>query len=284
MRVIKKIIVYVYVDPPPSLEYSDFAHIRYEQEGGWGQVHSFRNKYSPNDLCAMKFFGYSKNEPNHIKINEEVDLMWSLRNISQGVLKLHGTFLDIQTGYVTNTPKEMINSKLITINKHYKNVYPVIVMDLGGMDLFNYMLVQRKGNVVISEQFIALIFRKFLISLQNIHSECYIHRDLKLPNVLISNNNHNNQPNQATGDQIYYGSNFANSLRFDEDIPNRSDGKISIIDFGHMVELESGCDKYYDTDCCGTPVIEYTWKCIRHIVICQTSRSFYVEVISLLLG
>jgi serine/threonine protein kinase len=65
--------------------------------------------------------------------------------------------------------------------------YPVIVMDfLEGGDLFDAIHNRISTGQDITERFIALTFKSAMESLLSIHEKCYLHRDLKLENLVLS--------------------------------------------------------------------------------------------------
>jgi serine/threonine protein kinase len=63
---------------------------------------------------ALKFFGYTHRAPSEESIREEIRVMMALRNVD-GVVHLHGTFLDSATGYIEG--------------KRFPIPCPVLVMD-----------------------------------------------------------------------------------------------------------------------------------------------------------
>jgi hypothetical protein len=83
----------------PQLSYEDyemqFPHL---QEGGWGKVYSASMRSQPNEYVAMKFFGYTKQQPITSEIMKEINLMKSLIGV-EGVVQLVGVFADTPQGY-----------------------------------------------------------------------------------------------------------------------------------------------------------------------------------------
>jgi eukaryotic-like serine/threonine-protein kinase len=64
----------------------------------------------------------------------------------------------------------------------YRQSYPVIVMEyLEGGDLFQRI----STRTVVSETYLAYSFRTAMIALRSIHERGYIHRDLKLDNLMV---------------------------------------------------------------------------------------------------
>ena len=60
--------------------------------------------------------------------------------------------------------------------------YPVIVMELlDGGDMFRH-IVSRKN---VSENYLSGVFRSVILALRSIHERGYIHRDLKLSNLML---------------------------------------------------------------------------------------------------
>jgi hypothetical protein len=63
---------------------------------------------------ALKFFGYTRLAPSEESIREEIRVMMDLKNVD-GVVHLHGTFLDSPAGYIRG--------------KKFPSPRPVLVMD-----------------------------------------------------------------------------------------------------------------------------------------------------------
>lgn len=71
--------------------------------------------------------------------------------------------------------------------KFCKEGYPVIVMDfLDGGDLFSMVSNRIKQKQGVNEKFLAPAFRSAMESLQSIHNKHFIHRDLKLDNMVLT--------------------------------------------------------------------------------------------------
>jgi calcium-dependent protein kinase len=71
--------------------------------------------------------------------------------------------------------------------KFCKEGYPVIVMDfLEGGDLFNMVINRIKKEQPVNEKFLAPAFRSAMESLLSIHNSNFLHRDLKLDNMVLS--------------------------------------------------------------------------------------------------
>jgi serine/threonine protein kinase len=160
---------------------------------------------------ALKFFGYTRRAPSDENIREEIRVMMELRNVD-GVVHLHGTFLDSQDGYIRG--------------KKFPTPRPVLVMDflegwrlrsadslttppffclsvsfLAGGDLCDRITQM----TTVSEMDLANIFRQILLALEGIHAKGYVHRDLKLENIML--------------------------------LTQEADSPIRLIDFGMMVAL-----------------------------------------------
>lgn len=184
------------------LHFADYRLGPYLMSGGWGTVYSATDRSGKK--VAMKFFGYTVRAPILEEINKEIDLMASLSGIP-GVVQLEGVFQDTAQGLVPN--------KAV----HFQQPYPVIVMEMvEGGDLFDRIANRR----VVSESYLAVAFRSAMIALEGIHSRRFIHRDLKLDNLLMMSNEENSS--------------------------------IKIIDFGLMVRLADGQSIFQDRDVVGT--------------------------------
>lgn len=114
--------------------------------------------------------GYSKNKPQDEEIQREIDVLAALTNI-KGVLQLKGIVLDTATGVLD-----------IDEPKLWKLPLPVIVTEyLHGGSLYDR--ITRKQYM--SENILRKVFKGFIESLQGIHERGFIHRDLKLANIVL---------------------------------------------------------------------------------------------------
>jgi calcium-dependent protein kinase len=115
----------------------------------------------------MKFFGYTSKKPSIQEIEREINLMQSLVGI-RNVVQIEGIFQDSHEGYVPN--------------RIYEDSFPVIVMEalLGG-DLLDRL--QAPGDHM-TEKFLSSAFRGVIEALHQIHLRGFIHRDLKLENMI----------------------------------------------------------------------------------------------------
>ena len=149
--------------------------------------------------------GYTDRRPREHEIQREIDILVHLSGV-EGVVQLMGVFMDRLTGMAD-----------IYDTKTWQKRYPVIVMECleGGM---LYDRVQRKQ--FMSEKILRDIFRGFAKGLLGIHKRGFLHRDLKLENVML----------ESYGD----------------------DAAVKIIDLGMMVHLPEGAQKYIADKISGT--------------------------------
>jgi calcium-dependent protein kinase len=104
-----------------------------------------------------------------------------------------------------DTPEGFVDGK----NQQYLQSYPVIVMEMvSGGELFHRIKKQVDSNCIPSESYLAHMFRSVVFALESIHRRNYIHRDLKLDNLLL--------------------------------VSDAEDSPVKIIDFGCMVQLPLG--------------------------------------------
>lgn len=125
---------------------------------------------SDNRKVALKFFGYTKKQPELGEIQKEVDLMVALEAV-KGACQLLGVMTDTAEGYVPNK------------NPDFKQPYPILVMELLGVDLFVH-LEERGDN--ISLDYLSQAFKSAMLGLQSIHHCNFLHRDLKIDNIVMA--------------------------------------------------------------------------------------------------
>lgn len=132
----------------------------------------------------MKFFGYTKQQPITSEIIKEINLMKNLIGVD-GVVQLIGVFNDTPQGYSNDIfifPSLIISLVPNKTPSFYRS-YPVIVMEmLHGGDLFQK--ISTRTNV--SENYLAYSFKSAILALKSVHEKGYIHRDLKLDNLMVS--------------------------------------------------------------------------------------------------
>jgi serine/threonine protein kinase/Ca2+-binding EF-hand superfamily protein len=191
------------IDCAPLCDPQNFSVENFIQQGGSGRVYSgFWNNGNTQQRVALKFFGYTDREPNERQIYEEIDLLQTLRGID-GIVQLLATFMDHPWGMASG--------------KYFRKSYPCIVMEmLEGGEVFEKI----EATGAISESDLALMFRGIVLALDSIHKRRYIHRDVKLENLMFVNN-----------------------------LPN---SPVKIIDFGMMVRLKKGKTIYRSPTIQGT--------------------------------
>eukprot|EP00602_Paraphysomonas_sp_CaronLab_P002997 CAMPEP_0185032234 /NCGR_PEP_ID=MMETSP1103-20130426/20169_1 /TAXON_ID=36769 /ORGANISM="Paraphysomonas bandaiensis, Strain Caron Lab Isolate" /LENGTH=586 /DNA_ID=CAMNT_0027568055 /DNA_START=54 /DNA_END=1814 /DNA_ORIENTATION=+ len=175
------------------LQYTDYILGNMLGEGGMGIVYSATSKHDGH-IVAMKFFGYNGNRLIEDDIHREIGIMAGLNGI-HGVVQMIGIFYDSDVGYLPN--------------KIFRKALPVIVMEyLAGGEMFT-RIYERK---TVSELYLARAFKDVIHALDDMHKRGYLHRDLKLENIMLVNDS--------------------------EDSP------VKIIDFGMVVKLPEG-EKYF---------------------------------------
>jgi serine/threonine protein kinase len=111
----------------------------------------------------LKFFGYEGKKPELDSILNEIRIMKDLTGI-EGVVGFHGIFMDTVTG--------------IQPGKKHRKAFPVIVMEnLSGGELFDR--IQIRGEM--TEHSLAILFRHVIVTMQQMHNRCYIHRFITSP-------------------------------------------------------------------------------------------------------
>jgi serine/threonine protein kinase len=138
-------------------------------KGGMGSVYRGTRKADGLKI-ALKFFGYDEKCPDMDSIQLEVTALTALRGLD-GVVSLIGTFPD--------SPNGILGKKAYKI---WPKSYPVLVMPL----LEGGALIDRiHTRTSVCENDLKHWFKQFAVGLGNIHSKGYIHRDLKLENIML---------------------------------------------------------------------------------------------------
>jgi serine/threonine protein kinase len=163
--------------------------------GGWGVVYSGSRKKDKQKV-AVKFFGYTNICPRIEEIEHEITLLKNVRHI-EGVSTLYGVFMDSTGGYLNKKDKP----------KLHRQPFPAIVMELLSVDVFTY--ITETAAAEKTEVLLARLFRSIVTALKSIHENRYVHRDLKLENLMLT---------------------------------AKDDSVAKIIDLGEMVRLPEGLD------------------------------------------
>ena len=119
----------------------------------------------------MKFYGYTAAKPFLEDIEKEIALLNSLRSIS-GVSAMYGVFVDTAAGLLPDRPKR------------HRKAFPAIVMELLSVDMFTY--ITSASSEQKTEELLARLFRSAMLALQSIHAQGFVHRDLKLENLMLT--------------------------------------------------------------------------------------------------
>lgn len=193
-----------YYDPSLLLDHKDYEFLTLIQQGASGKVYHGRNKQNMKNV-ALKVFGYSPNFPDVRHVYYEIQVMSQFANIA-GVVQLLGYFPDTSEGILSN--------------RLSPEPFPIIVMELlEGGEVFHKIY---KDKVVECERDIAILFYRIVVAVQSIHENKYIHRDIKLENLMF--------------------------LDLYENSP------VKIVDMGSMVSLSQSPDGVYrDCGLVGTP-------------------------------
>jgi serine/threonine protein kinase len=138
-------------------------------KGGMGSVYRGTRKADGLKI-ALKFFGYDEKCPDMDSIQLEVTALTALRGLD-GVVSLIGSFPDTANG--------ILGKKAYKI---WPKSYPILVMPL----LEGGALIDRiHTRTSVCENDLKHWFKQFIVGLGNIHSKGYIHRDLKLENIML---------------------------------------------------------------------------------------------------
>lgn len=150
----------------PILLPSDFSDLQYVCAGGSGTVFSAWSS-SLNKRVALKMFGYEECCPYFQAIHHEITCMKVCAG-KRGFAELYGVFQDSYSG--------------LAPSKIFKQNFPVIVMTyLEGGDLLGKVGLSSSNT----EENVKEMFRQILLALDTLHRMHYIHRDIKLENVMF---------------------------------------------------------------------------------------------------
>lgn len=123
-----------------------------------------------------------------------------------GVIQLESIIYDSEEGFMPS--------------KLHRQSYPIIAMEkVSGGDLFERVTSRVEQGRTVTENSIAAIFRSSIIALDGIHKKGFIHRDLKLDNILL--------------------------------VDDSEGSAVKIIDFGYMCQV-SGDTAIRTSQLCGT--------------------------------
>lgn len=126
-----------------------------------------------------------------------------------GVVQIESIFYDLPYGLMPNKSRSLQTS------------FPVIVMeDLQGGDLLHRIDARARANKPISEKFLAATFKSAMVALDSIHKRHYIHRDIKLANMLL--------------------------------MSEAEDSPVKLIDFGSLAQLDRATQKVVCNEAYGT--------------------------------
>lgn len=184
------------------LESDNFEFGDLIQTGGVGRVYAGIRKTDRRPV-ALKAFGYTNRIPSEKEVHREIKYMKALIGVS-GIVQMLGVFLDTSQG--------LVSGKLCT------HQFPVIVMELiDGGDFLQRVFENR----MVSEKILSQLFKGLIKTLKNIHEKGFLHRDIKLENLL-----------------------YCKYETF---------SMIKLIDFGMMVQLPAHKDVYISDNIQGTP-------------------------------
>ena len=152
---------------PVTANAGDYTILKFLQEGVMGKVFRGKRKRDKKEV-AMKFFGYTRQQPRLESVLAEITIMKSLVGI-EGVIQLEDVFMDTYRGMV--------------VGRRSAVAYPVIVMELcRGSDFFDRINTRSS----VSERALAQLFKSVTIALSSLHARRFIHRDLKPENLMLA--------------------------------------------------------------------------------------------------
>ena len=161
-------------------EYDDFSDIKYLNQGGFGVCYSGYHREKKR-IMALKFFGYTNKEPHNSWIQSELKMDYELNELNC-VAKLYGYFVDTKEGYVNRVTRTN-SSGSVEMGKRYKQPYLVKVSECLKIDIFTALVSSEFKR--FTEKDASVLFHNLLLHVAELHSKQFIHRDLKLENIML---------------------------------------------------------------------------------------------------
>ena len=95
------------------------------------------------------------------------------------------------------TVTQLHNKNIIKLlDNYYENGYfNLIYPYYKDGDLYNYLMKLNYNDNVLTNNILAIIFKNLVQPIKYLHSQNYVHLDIKLENFLVKNNNKNTQTN-----------------------------------------------------------------------------------------
>ena len=161
-------------------EYGDFSDIKYLNQGGFGVCYSGYHR-EKKCVMALKFFGYTNKEPYNAWIRSELKMDYELNELNC-VAKLYGYFIDTKDGYVNHISRTNSSGSVET-GKRFKQPYLVKVSECLRIDIFTALISREFKR--FTEKDASILFHNLLLHVNELHSKQFIHRDLKLENIML---------------------------------------------------------------------------------------------------
>lgn len=164
------------------LKPSDFQIKDWVADGGYGSVFRARCKAGKcaSQSVALKFFGYTENNPSIDYIEDEIIGDWELNNLAC-TAKVLGYFFDTKAGLVADRKREDLSNGSLSTGKQWPGCYPVKVSQCLDKDI----LTALQERVAFSERDASKVFKNIIESIDEIHRAGIIHRDLNPQNIMF---------------------------------------------------------------------------------------------------
>ena len=169
----------------------DFEPIKHKDKdyyilgkGAYGYAEKMKSKLN-NKIYAIKRLAVKKDlDKNFIR---ETILMLNLNHMH--VMKLYGYFQGIEKIEKLKEIYKDSPNRLYQEETEDKNMYFLVLDLMSNGSLENYYIKHRDSGGSIEQDFIIKIFKQILSGLKYLHGNNVIHRDIKLDNILLDENN-----------------------------------------------------------------------------------------------
>ena len=175
-----------------GIEQDDFESIPSENKpytilgkGDFGYAEKMKSKLNNNKEYSVKKLFIKKEGLNKELIRE---IFFMLSSDNPYIIKLYGYFQGIEKIEKLKDIYKEDQNNLFKNEKNDKKIYFLISDYIPHGTLENFYINCRQNNKKIDQKFIIKIFKQLLIGLKYLHEKQIMHRDIKLDNILLDEN------------------------------------------------------------------------------------------------